>query len=485
MQEYKNYINGKWVKSSSGKVFKNLNPANKRIIGVFQDSDEHDVSEAIESAENSLNEWRETPAPKRAEYLYEIANLLRDDQERLTKIMVSEMGKVYKEARGDIQEAIDIFEYMAGEGRRLFGITTPSELKNKFCMTTRIPIGVCGLITPWNFPIAIPSWKLAPALVGGNTVVFKPSSDAPLSALELVKIIEKSGVPKGVVNFVTGSGKDVGDPLVKSKKVRCLSFTGSRDTGEHILRNAGLKKVGLELGGKNAIIVMDDANLELAVEGIIWGGFGTTGQRCTASSRVIVHKKVKNALENLLLNKVRRLKLGNGLDKNIDVGPLINEKAVEKSVMYTEVGKNEGAKLLIGGKVGNREGNFFQPTIFTNVKKNMRVAQEEIFGPVVCLITIEDIDEAIEVCNSISYGLSSSIYTKNLNNSFKAIEKIESGLIYVNSSTIGAEVHLPFGGVKDTGNGTREGSSGILEFTEEKTIYIDFSDKMQKAQGID
>jgi len=482
VKEYRNFINGSWKKSNSGKLFNDLNPATKRVIGMFQESDENDINEAVDAAESSLKGWSNTPAPKRAEILFEISRLLRKDKERLARIMTIEMGKVLKESRGDVQEAIDIFEFMAGEGRRLYGITTPSELKNKFCMTVRKPIGICALITPWNFPIAIPSWKLAPALIGGNTVVFKPSSDTPLCAIELIKVLDKAKVPKGVVNLVTGGGNLLGNSLIKHKKIRSVSFTGSRDTGDYIIRNAGIKKVGLELGGKNAIIVMDDANLELAVDGIVWGAFGTTGQRCTAASRIIVHKKIKKKLELMLLKKIKRLKLGNGLDKKVDIGPLINERALEKVHHYTEIGKYEGAKLLCGGKKLEENGFYYQPTVFSNGNTNMKIAQEEIFGPVVVLIPVEDLNEAIEACNSVSYGLSSSIYTNNIENAFKAIEKIEAGIVYCNSSTIGAEVHLPFGGVKETGNGTREGSSGIEEFTEIKTVYIDYSGKLQKAQ---
>ncbi|MAG78513.1 aldehyde dehydrogenase [archaeon] len=369
---------------------------------------------------------------------------------------------------------------MAGEGRRLFGHTTPSELKNKFCMTTRIPLGVCALITPWNFPIAIPAWKISAALITGNTIILKPSSDTPLMATKLFHLFKH--LPKGIVNLVTGSGREVGSKLVKHKDIQGISFTGSRNTGKFILKNAGLKKVGLELGGKNGIIVMDDANLDLAVDGILWGGFGTTGQRCTATSRVIAHKKIKKKLERKLIKRIKKLKLGNGLKKQTDIGPLINKKAVEKTKKYLEIGKKEGAKLLCGGTF---ENNFFQPTLFTNAKKNFKIAQEEIFGPVVTIIPIKNLDEAIQTINSISYGLSSSIYTNNMTNAFKAIEQIESGITYINASTIGAEVHLPFGGIKETGNTREAGIEGINEFSHTKTIYIDYSNKLQKAQGID
>jgi alpha-ketoglutaric semialdehyde dehydrogenase len=486
MVTYKNYINGKWVFCKTKEIFESLNPATEEVIGKFQKSSREDVREAVKHAKNAFSVWRDIPAPKRAEYLWKIRDLLIKDKERLACLEVNEMGKVITEARGDVQEAIDVFEYMAGEGRRLFGNTTKSELPNKFAMTTRNAVGVVGLITPWNFPIAIPAWKIAPALICGNTIVFKPSSDTPLSAIELVKIIEKAGVPKGVVNLVTGSGSDVGDEIIRNKDVLGISFTGSKGTGEYILKNAGVKKVGLELGGKNVIIIMEDAQIELAVEGVLFGAFGTTGQRCTAASRVIVHDKVKKQFEIALLKRVKKLRVGEGM--KYDIGPLINSKAVEKSMKYVSIGQKEGAKLLHGGKPRriNGKGYFFEPTIFTNAKSGMRICQEEIFGPVLSIMGVKNFQEALKIANGVDYGLSTAIYTENMNYAFQAIEKLESGITYVNSSTIGSEVHLPFGGVKGTGNGTREaGILGIDEFSEVKTVYIDYSGKLQKAQGVD
>ncbi len=461
-----------------------MNPATEQPIGKFQDSDERDVEAAVVAAEKAFPNWRDTPAPKRAEFLFKICDLLIKDKDRLAKLEVKEMGKVYKEAAGDVQEAIDIFEYMAGEGRRLFGRTTPSELKNKFNATIRIPIGIVGLITPWNFPIAIPSWKLAPALICGNAIVFKPSSDTPLCGIELMKIIIKAGLPKGVVNLVTGSGNKVGTPIIKHPRIHGLSFTGSRDIGKFIRENAGLKKVNLELGSKNAIIIMEDANLKLALDGALWGAFGTTGQRCTAASRIIIHEKVFKKFEKMLVGAAKKLKLGSGLNKSTDIGPLVNKAALQKSYLYTDIGKREGAKLLCGGEGTKGKGFFFRPTIFSDVKSNFRIAQEEIFGPITVLIKIKSFDEAIKVCNGIRYGLSSAIYTENMQYAFRAINELEFGITYVNSSTIGAEVHLPFGGTKDTGWGKEAGWS-LDEFSEEKAIYIDFSGRLQKAQGID
>jgi len=482
-KNYKLYIDGKWTNSDSGETFPSINPVSEGVIGNFQKGNKDDVNRAVEAADKALEKWSEIPAPKRGIILLKVAQLLRENKEKLARELTMEMGKVLVEARGDVQEAIDIAEYMAGEGRRLFGYTTPSELKDKFCLTIRRPFGICGLITPWNFPFAIPAWKIMPALICGNTIVFKPSSDTPLCATRIIEIFEKAGLPKGVLNLVTGPGGTVGMSIVKHEKVRCISFTGHKDTGASILKEAGLKKVGLELGGKNGIIVMDDADLNLALDGVIWGGYGTTGQRCTAASRVIVHEKVKNKFEKMLVNRIKKLKLGNGLNPKTDVGPLINKKAQEKSKMYTEIGIDEGAKLLIGGKIPKMKGFFFKPTLFTNCSIDMRISQEEIFGPIVSLITVKNFDEAIDVMNSVEYGLSSAIYTKNMNKSFKAIEKIETGITYINSSTIGAEVHLPFGGIKHTGIGTREGGwTGIEEFSEIKTVYFDYSGKLQKAQ---
>jgi len=486
MRTYRNFIGGKWVTSGSGKTFESIDPATERPLGKFQLSTEKDVNLAVRAALKAYSKWKKTPAPERGQILFRVAELLKKNKERLARLETLEMGKVLNEARGDVQEAIDIAEYMAGEGRRLLGHTTPSELPEKFCMTLREPVGVFGLITPWNFPIAIPAWKMMPALIAGNTVVFKPSSDTPLCAIEYVKILALAGVPPGVVNLVTGPGGDVGGALVKHSDVRGISFTGHRDTGIWITQNAGLKKVGLELGGKNGIIVMDDADLNLALEGVIWGGYGTTGQRCTAASRVIVHHRIKKRFERMLVSRIRKLRLGSGLNPRTDVGPLVNKAALEKNKKYTEIGLEEGAKLLVGGRPLKRKGFFFQPTLFTDCTPEMRICQEEIFGPIVSLIQVKNLDQAVDVMNSIEYGLSSAIYTRDVNRAFRAIEGIEAGITYINSSTIGAEVHLPFGGVKSTGNGTREaGIVGIEEFTEVKTVYVDYSGKLQKAQKIE
>jgi len=404
VDKYKLYINGEWIDSDSGETFTRVNPADPdEVLGEFQRGNEKDVDKAIDAAENVFEKWSETPPPQRGQILFKIAKLLEKQKEDLAKLMTREMGKVLMEARGDVQEAIDMTYYMAGEGRRLFGHTTTSELKEKFSMTVRRPLGICGLITPWNFPIAIPAWKIMPALICGNTIVFKPSSDTPLCAIKLVEILEKAGVPKGVVNLVTGPGGTVGMSIVKNEKVRGVSFTGHRDTGATILKEAGIKKVSLELGGKNPIIIMDDADLKLALDGVIWAGYGTTGQRCTAASRVIVHSKIKEKFEKMVVKRIGKLKLGDGLKKRTDVGPLVNKTAQDKSKEYCEIGLKEGAKLLIGGKVPDMKGWFFEPTLFTNCSVNMRVAREEIFGPVVCILEAKDLEDAIRIANSVEY----------------------------------------------------------------------------------
>jgi aldehyde dehydrogenase (NAD+) len=487
---FKNYINGKWKASSSGETFENVNPANhSEVLGRFQKSNKKDVNEAISAAENAQKQWRETPAPKRGEILFKVAELLQQQKESLAQDMTREMGKVISETRGDVQEAIDLTYYTAGEGRRLLGETVPSELKNKFCMSVRMPVGIVSAITPWNFPIAIPSWKLVPALVCGNTVVIKPATDTPLSVVNFVKIFEQAGLPPGVLNLVTGSGSEVGTPMTEHEKVKLVSFTGSTDTGSLIASSCArnMKQYSLEMGGKNAIIVMDDADLDLAVEGVIFGAFGTTGQRCTACSRVIVHKKIIKKFTDLLVARTKTLKLGDGLKTKTDVGPLINESQRTKVHNYVQIGSNEGAKLLIGGKHATgkdcKNGSFYQPTIFSDVVPKMRIAQEEIFGPVVAIIPCNSFEQAVEIVNDSKFGLSSAIYTRDVNRAFKAIETLDTGITYINASTIGAEIQLPFGGTKGTGNGHREAGTTALEiFSEWKSVYVDYSGKLQKAQ---
>jgi acyl-CoA reductase-like NAD-dependent aldehyde dehydrogenase len=488
-KEYRNYIGGEWVEAAGGETFETTNPATGEALGVFPKSTEEDVDRAVEAAKEAYERWRLVPAPKRAEILFRVGQAFIEHKDELTELMVREMGKVRAEAGGDVQEAIDMTYYMAGEGRRLFGHTTPSELPDKFMMSTRNPVGVVGAITPWNFPIAIPSWKIAPALVCGNTVVFKPATDTPLLGERFVEIFEEAGLPPGVLNIVHGGGGTVGERLVAHPDVPLISLTGSREVGVRVMEQAApnLKHVHLELGGKNAIIVMDDADLDLAVNGIVWSAFGTSGQRCTAASRVIASGRVYGELESKLVSAAEGLRLGDGLEDETDVGPVINRAALDKIHSYTEIGKDEGAKLLTGGEIasdnGLDKGFFYRPTVFGDVDPEMRIAQEEIFGPTTALIRATDVDEAIRIANGIEYGLSSSIFTRDVNKAFKAMRDLNAGITYINAGTTGAEVHLPFGGTKATGNGHREAGQAALDFyTEWKAIYVDYSGKLQRAQ---
>jgi aldehyde dehydrogenase (NAD+) len=490
MKKYQNFINGKWVDAKSGQVFENRNPANwTELLGTFPKSSKEDVEDAVKAAKKAFDTWRLVPAPKRGDILKKVGDIMVERKEDIAKMMTREMGKVLVETRGDVQEGIDTAYYAASEGRRLFGHTVPSELPNKFNMAIRTPIGVAGIVTPWNFPMAIPTWKIFPALLCGNTIVFKPASDTPATATMLVEILAEAGVPDGVVNIVHGGGSDVGMAIVEHADVDLISFTGSTGVGIKISEVASktLKRVSLELGGKNAQIVMDDADLHLAIDGVLWGAFGTTGQRCTATSRLLLHEKIHDKVMADLVGRTQKLRLGDGLLDTTDVGPCIHEGQRKSVHSYVEIGNNEGAKLAAGGSFasgnGLSNGWFYQPTIFTDVKPTMRIAKEEIFGPVLSVIKIKDLDEGINVLNNTIYGLSSSIYTGNINNAFKAIRDIKAGITYINGPTIGAEAHMPFGGVKQTGNGHREGGWTVFEFFSEwKTVYVDYSGKLQRAQ---
>jgi len=489
-ESFKNYINGKWVKLKSGKTFENRNPANRNdLIGHFPASGPEDVGEAVKAAKEAFPEWSHVPAPKRGEILYRVGELMGRYKEAIARTMTREMGKILKETRGDVQEGIDTAFYAGGEGRRLFGETTPSELPDKFALSLRVPIGVCGLITPWNFPIAIPTWKLFPALLCGNTVVLKPAEDTPHSAIRLFEILEEAGVPPGVANLVHGKGEEAGAALVRHRDVRLVSFTGSTAVGREIAAACGqnLKRVSLEMGGKNAQIVMEDADLILAMDGALWGAFGTTGQRCTATSRLIIHRDIIKELTESLVERAKKIKIGDGLDKGTEMGPLINEAARQKVHRYVQIGKEEGARLILGGEPYEegkwKDGNFYRPTIFDQVTPGMRIAQEEIFGPFLSIIEVKSFEEALEVLNGTSYGLSSSIYTRDVGRAFRAMRDSETGITYINGPTIGAEVHLPFGGVKETGNGHREAGTTVYDtFSEWKSVYVDYSGKLQKAQ---
>jgi len=486
---YRNLIGGKWVEARSGVTFTSVSPANhEEVIGTFPASAAADVDDAVAAASAAFGPWSLMPAPKRGEVIFRVARLLAEHKEELATLMTREMGKVLTETRGDVQEAIDVAYYMAGEGRRMFGMTVPSEMPDKFAMAIRRPIGVVGLITPWNFPIAIPGWKLFPALICGNTVVMKPASDTPACLVRFAELLMEGGIPDGVINVVTGSGADVGHALVEHPDVKVISFTGHTDTGIDISTRAAktLKRVSLELGGKNPIVIWEDADLPLALDSVIWSAYGTSGQRCTAASRLIVHRRIHDEFVEMLRKRVASLVLGDGLDPATDVGPVINDGAVERIAGYVEIGRKE-AELVIGGSParsgGLARGSFFEPTIFTEVPGDARIAQEEIFGPVASVIPVQTWEETVAIVNSVKYGLSTSIFTRDVNLAFRSIRDFDSGLGYVNHGTIGAEAHLPFGGTKATGNGHREvGQTALDFFSEWKSVYIDYSGKLQRAQ---
>ena len=487
--ELKNFIAGQWVAPAQARYVTKTNPATGATLAQVPLSDASDVDRAVAAAAAAYPRWRLVPAPKRGEILFRVGRRLEERKDDLARLMTSEMGKVLTEARGDVQEAIDMAYYMAGEGRRSFGYTTPSELADKFAMAVRDPIGVAGIITPWNFPAAIPSWKMFPALVLGNTIVFKPAVETPLVAGEMVKILAECGVPAGVVNLVYGSGPEAGEAILSDPRVALVSFTGSVETGRHVAAKAGegLKRVSLELGGKNAVIVLDDADLDLAVDGILWSAFGTTGQRCTACSRVLVQAGVYDALRDRLVVRMSAMKLGDGLEPNTDVGPLINRAARDRVHEYVGIGRAEGAVVAAGGSPAEdgalSAGAFYAPTLLTEVGPGMRVAREEIFGPVLSMIRVKDLDEAIAINNGVIYGLSSSIFTRDVNQTFRAIRDLTTGIVYVNAGTTGAEIHLPFGGTRGTGNGHREAGTAALDFFSEwKSVYVDFSGRLQRAQ---
>jgi aldehyde dehydrogenase (NAD+) len=487
-RQFLNFINGTWLEPRSGARFERENPATGEIIGSFPNSANDDVAAVVAAAAQAWDAWRSTPAPRRAEVLFRAAELMVARKEELSRDVTVEMGKVLKEARGDVQEAIDMTYYAAGEGRRMFGHVTPSELANKFAMAIRQPHGIVAAITPWNFPLAIPCWKLMPALVTGNTVVFKPSPYSPLSAYNLLAILEEAGLPPGVCNLVFGED-EAGAALVRHRDVSMVSFTGSLEVGREIAAYCGRegKRLHLEMGGKNAIIVLDDADLDLALEGAVWSAFGTSGQRCTAASRLIVHERVVSPFADKLLARAKTLRLGDGLDPATEVGPVVNRPQLEKVQSYMEIGRREGAVLALGGAraAGNglERGYFFQPTVFLDVRPEMRIAQEEIFGPVTDVIACTDLEQAVAINNDVPYGLVTSIYTRDVSKAFRAIERITTGMVYVNAGTIGAEVHLPFGGTRGTGNGHREAGQAMLDsYTEWKTVYVDYSGKLQRAQ---
>ena len=487
---FKNFIAGEWVAPTTGAYFENRNPADwNEVVGCFPRSGPDDVARAVAAAQRGFARWSKTPAPIRGDVLHRVGDLLVQRKDEIARAMTREMGKVLAETRGDVQEGIDTAYYAHTEGRRLFGRTVPSELRDKWAMSYRRPIGIAGLITPFNFPLAIPTWKMFPALLCGDAVIFKPAEDVPLTAHLLVEVLLEAGLPPEVVQLVHGEGSVVGRAMVEHPEIAVISFTGSTETGSIIGATCGRmhKRLSLEMGGKNAMIVMDDADLDLALEGVLWGAFGTTGQRCTATSRLIVHEKVHDTFVQRLCDRADKLRLGPGLDETTEVGPLINEDARKKVEYYVGVGEEAGARRLIGGaRPADKRlerGWFYRPTVLAGVRPGMRVEQEEIFGPVLAVIEVDSLAEAIRVNNDVRYGLSSSLYTRDVNAAFRAMTELDNGITYVNAPTIGAEAHLPFGGVKQTGNGHREGGWEVYDFySETKVVYVDFSGKLQRAQ---
>jgi aldehyde dehydrogenase (NAD+) len=487
---FRNFIAGKWVAPSTGQYFENRNPADTTdLIGCFPDSGAKDVEAAVRSAREGFRTWSRTPAPVRGDVLRRVGDLLTARKAEIAEAMTREMGKVVAETGGDVQEGIDTAYYAATEGRRLFGHVVPSELRSKWAMSMRRPIGVAGLITPFNFPLAIPTWKTFPALLCGNSVILKPSEDVPHTCTILVEILLEAGLPPEVIQLVHGRGETVGKALVEHPGVPLISFTGSTETGSLIGETCGRmhKRLSLEMGGKNAMLVMDDADLDLALEGVLWGAFGTTGQRCTATSRLVLHRRIHDKFVARVAEAAEKLRLGDGRSPKVDVGPLIHEAAREKVERYVDVGHEQGAELVTGGSrpkgARTAKGWFFQPTIFTNVKQGSRLEQEEIFGPVLSVVRVNSFEEAVDVNNGVKYGLSSSLYTRDVNLAFRALESLDNGITYVNAPTIGAEAHMPFGGVKATGNGHREGGWEVYEFySETKVGYVDYSGRLQRAQ---
>lgn len=483
VQTYRNYIGNSWKQSENGKTYSITNPAEKNTeLGKFQYSDHRDANNAISAAAKAQKEWAETPAPSRAAILFKALSILERRTDEIAKSITTEEGKPLSDALGEVKRAMNIIEYAAGEGRRMFGYTTPSELPSTLAYTVRRPLGVVAIITPWNFPLAIPAWKIAPALICGNTIVFKPASSTPMTAIKLVEIFIEAGLPPGVLNLVTGPGSSVGNSLVESTQINGISFTGSTEIGTGIYAEGArsLKKVQCELGGKNAVILLSDAELDNAMGGIVQGAFGSTGQRCTATSRVIVEDSIHDSFIKELINRTSKLKIGNGLDVNVDISPLASKSQLDTVSKYIDIGKNEGANLIYGGNTLSGgiydQGYYIEPTIFTNVNPSMRIAQEEIFGPVLTVFKAKNLEEAIKISNDVKFGLSSSVYTTDLRKAFQYVNTVETGMVHINSPTLGGEVHLPFGGLKSSGVGHREqGVEAIEFFSEIITIYVDYS----------
>jgi acyl-CoA reductase-like NAD-dependent aldehyde dehydrogenase len=478
---YQSYIGGEWVSSSSGETYETFNPAHKSdVVGTVQSCTIGDTQTAIAAAKAAAEGWANTPAPRRGSILLKSLAIMERRGEELARAITIEEGKGIVDARGEIKRAMNIIEYAAGEGRRMFGYTTPSELPDTVAYTIRRPMGVVAIITPWNFPLAIPAWKIAPALICGNAIVFKPASATPYAATLLTEVFEEAGIPPGVLNLITGSGGSVGNALVESPDISAISFTGSTEIGTRLYSRGAalLKKIQAEMGGKNAAIIMDDADLDKAVGGVVQGAFGSTGQRCTATSRVIVEDGIYDDFMKELVDRTSALTVGDGIDEAVDVAPLSSQNQLDTVMEYIGSGAEQGARLVIGGhRLEDGEyadGYYVEPTIFEDVPLDSRIAQEEIFGPVLTVFKAKDVTEAVEISNSVEFGLSSSIYTKDLTVAYQYINTVETGMVHVNAPTLGGEVHLPFGGLKSSGVGAREQGQEMVDFfTEPITVYID------------
>ncbi len=484
----RNFINGRWVESRSGRTVERRNPANlDELIGLAPLSTRDETREAVAAARAAFPSWRDTPAPVRGRCIAKAAVLMEQQKDDLARILTREEGKTLKDATGEVMKSVNILEFMAGESRRMGGETLPSELPKNFAYTMKQPLGVVATITPWNFPVSIPVWKMAPALVAGNTVVFKPATLTPFTGARVIEIFEQAGIPAGVVNMVVGSGGEVGDELLQHPDVKAISFTGSNEVGSELYATGArkMKKCQCEMGGKNPLVILADADLPLAVEATVFGAFASTGQRCTATSRVVIEEKVADEFVRMLVERASRLVTGNGLEPGVDMGPAVDESQLKTDLHYIDVGKKE-ARLLLGGRrlsgQGYDRGYFVAPTIFDHVPANSTIAQDEIFGPVLSVIRVRDYDDALHAANSVRYGLSSSLYSNDAAKIFDFIDRIETGITHVNSPTVGGEAQLPFGGMKATGVGLREmGRVAIDFYTELKTVYIDYTGRKRES----
>jgi len=489
MTTYRSFIDGFWLDSVSGETLTNINPANVNdIIGTAQLCTREEAGRAVEAACNAFKGWRSTPAPARGRIIARASRLMEDNKEELAEILTREEGKTLSESRGEVARAINVVEFCAGESRRMNGETIPSELPANFAYTIKEPHGVVALITPWNFPVAIPAWKMAPALVAGNTVVIKAAESTPATAVRLTEIFHEAGVPAGVLNLLLGKGSEVGEEIVNHPAVRAVSFTGSTEIGFQIYQQAARRGIPVqcEMGGKNPAVVLEDADMELAVESTAQGAFGSTGQRCTATSRAVVIDKIADDFVERIVKRAKGFTLGDGRDPKTDIGPSVDEKQFNTVLKYIDIGREDGATLLCGGKRadgnGLENGYFIEPTVFDHVTPDMRIAREEIFGPVLSVLRVKDFEEAMIVANDCDYGLSSSVFTNDVNDIFRFVQEIESGMTHINSPTTGGEAHVPFGGIKATGIGAREQGSTSLDFyTELKVVYVDYTGRKREG----